>query len=127
MRWVLVLLAIAGCGSRPLYTVRLDNQTDRVVEEVYLYPSGAKDHGPSRARLAPAASAEVKIPAGNVDVLAISAKVQIDEHTRERRKAIQTIDLKGPLRLIFHDSDKPVSTANPDIIGVEFRVDAPPN
>jgi hypothetical protein len=124
MRWVLVV-AIAACGSAPLHTVRLDNQTDRVIEEVYIYPTGSPNHGTSRGQLAPHATAEVQVRQGNVDVLAISAKVQIDEHPRERRTATQTLDLRKPLHLIFHDSDKPVSTAAPDTLGVVFQVDAP--
>lgn len=119
---VLACIALAACGSRPVHTVSLVNRTDRVIEEVYIFPAGSAQHGANRGALAPNASADVRVTAGNVDVLAISAKVQIDDHTRERRTATQTIDLHGPLLLVFHDSNHtPAGVDRPNTIGVVFR------
>jgi hypothetical protein len=123
----LALLVLVGCGSAPMHAVTLVNQTDRVIEEVYIYPTGAANHGASRGQIAPNASVDVKVKAGNVDVEAISAKVKIDDKTRERRTASQTLQLRGPVKLVFHDSDKPPAGVNaPNTFGVSFRVEKPP-
>ena len=125
LRFVAVA-ALAAC-SAPLHTVTLVNKTDRVIEEVYVYPAGASNHGTSRGQLAPNATVDYKVRAGNVDVLAVSAKVQIDDKTRERRTASQTLQLKGPVQLVFHDSDKtPPGLNAPNVFGVSFRVEKPP-
>ena len=116
-------LALVACGSHPVHTVSLVNRTDRVIEEVYIFPTGAADHGASRARLAPNASTDVSVRAGNIDVLAISAKIQIDDHTRERRTATQSLELRGPMQLVFHDSNQtPAGLDRPNTLGVMFRV-----
>ena len=121
---VLVLAVLAAC-STTYHTVKLVNRTDRAIEEVYLFPTGATNHGSSRATLAPNASVDVRVAAGNVDVLAVSAKVRVDEKTRETRTATQTFELRGPLELVFHDSNKPPpGLARSGTLGVAFRVEA---
>jgi hypothetical protein len=118
------LVVVVACSSTPLYTVTLVNRTDRPIEEVYVYPAGSQNHGKSRATLAPDASVAVKIARGHVDVLAVSAKVQLDDKTRERRTASQTLELRGPVELVFHDSDKvPAGLGRKDTFGVPFHVE----
>jgi len=120
-------LLLVGCSST-YHTIRLVNRSDRAIEQVFIYPTGSKDHGASRATLAPNASADVKMKAGNVDVEAVSAKVRIDEKTKERRTASGTIELKGPAEVIFHDSNQPPppEVRKPNAHAITFRVDDPP-
>ncbi len=119
-------LAVAGCA--PSYqTVQLVNRTNRVIEQIYIYPSGAAEHGASRGSLAPDATTAVKIRSGNVEVLAISHKVRIDDTTSETRTATQTLELTAPLQLVFHDSTQtPSELARPGTLGVTFEIIAPP-
>jgi len=124
---ILTLGALVGCGGARMYTVHLVNETDRAVEEIYIYKLGAKDHGASRGALAPHADTRVQVRGGNVEVLGVSAKVQVDEHTRERRTASAAIELKSPVDVVFYDSGKrPQLVARPDVIGVEFVPDKTP-
>ena len=45
----------------------------------------------------------------------------------ETRNATQTLELKGPLELVFHDSDQtPPGVQNAGTIGVVFRTPAAP-
>ncbi|MDQ3368317.1 MAG: hypothetical protein M3680_23065 [Myxococcota bacterium] len=118
------LLVLGACG-RTYHTVQLVNATDRRIGEVYIYRAGAAQRGASRAALAPGGTTVVKVPEGNVDVLAISDPVRIDEHSRETRTASQTLELKGPLEIVFHDSNQqPAALATPTARGITFRVDA---
>jgi hypothetical protein len=119
-------LALAAC-SPTYHTIKLVNRTDRPIEEIYIYPTGATNHGKSRASLAPDTSTEVKVPSGNVDVLAVSAKVRVNDTESETRTASQTVELKGPRELVFHDSNKPPPGLDrPGTLGVMFRVDPEP-
>lgn len=126
IRIAVIALALAACG--PTYqTVQLVNRTDRKIEQIFIFPSGSANHGASRGSLAPNASTAVKVASGNVDVLAVSAKVRVDDKTNETRTATQTLELKGPLELVFHDStQKPPDLRRPGTLGVTFRIDAPP-
>ncbi|MBA3538335.1 MAG: hypothetical protein H0T79_01790 [Deltaproteobacteria bacterium] len=126
IRVLLIGPAVAACS--PTYqTVRLVNRTDRAIEQIYIYPTGSANHGASRGSLAPNASTAVNVQPGNVDVLAVSAKVRVDETSSETRTATQTIELKGPLELVFHDSNQPppAGLARPGTVGVTFRISAP--
>jgi hypothetical protein len=122
---VLVLLLV-GC-SPTLHTIKLVNRTDRAIETIHIYPTGSASQGSSRGTLAPNATTEVKQAAGNVDITAASAKVKIDDKTTERRTASGTIPLKGPVEVIFHDSNQPAPTElnQPNTFGITFRVDEP--
>jgi len=123
----LLFTLLAACGGGKLYTVHLVNETDRAVEQIYIYKLGAKDHGSSRGTLAPHAETRVQVRGGNVEVLAVSAKVQVGEHTRERRSATGAIELKGPVDVVFYDEGKrPQIVARPEVIGVEFVPDRTP-
>ena len=120
-RIALIALLIA-CGGTQVHTVTLVNKTDRVIEEVFIYPTGSQQQGASRARLEPDGSTQVPIAAGNIDVRAVSAKIQIDATTRDRPTATLTVQLRGPMQLVFHDStQQPPGLDNPDTLGVVFR------
>ena len=123
---LLLVLGLAACGSASYHTVTLVNRTPRAIEEVYIFPAGGADHGPSRARLLPDATAAVKVKAGNVDVLAVSAKERIDDTQTETKTATQTLELRGPLELVFHDSNQhPPELARKGTVGVAFRATTP--
>lgn len=117
--------ALVACAPK-LHEVRLVNTTPRTIEEVYMFVPGAADHGTSRARLAPNASAAVQVRAGNLEVLAVSEKVQIDDTTRETMSASKVVELKGPLELVFHDSTQPAPADRPGLRAITFRISAPP-
>ncbi len=115
--------ALAACGGAALQTISLSNQTQRTIKELYVYPAGAKDKGASRGALAPSTGTQVKMAAGNVEVYAISETVKIDEHTRDTPTASQTLEVHGPLEVVFYDGDqKPASVSRPGVIGVSFIV-----
>lgn len=124
---ILALASVAACGAPALHQVQLVNKTPRTIAEIYIFPTGAANHGASRGSLAPNASSTVKIRAGNVDVLAVSEKIRIDDAQTETRTATQTLELKGPLELVFHDSDQtPAGVQRAGTIGVVFRTPDPP-
>jgi hypothetical protein len=115
----------AGCGSAAMHTIQLSNQTSRTIQAVYIYPLGAADHGASRTSLAPNAKAQVKVKAGNVEVLAVSEKVEIDEHTRDQPSASHAIELTGPVEVVFYDDkQKPMGLERQGVIGVAFTLHA---
>jgi len=121
------LFCACACGGARMYTVHIVNETDRPVEEIYIYKLGATDHGASRGALAAHGETRVQVRGGNVEVLGVSAKVQIGDHTRERRSATGAIELKGPVDVVFYDEGKrPALVARPDVIGVEFVPDKAP-
>lgn len=116
-------LLLVACGGATLQTISLSNQTERTIKELYVYPAGSKDKGKSRGTLAPSAGTKVQMPTGNVEVYAVSETVKIDEHTRDTPTASQSLELTGPLQVIFYDgTTKPESTNNPGVIGVSFIV-----
>jgi hypothetical protein len=120
------LLALAAC-SASYQTIKLVNRSPRPIEEIYIFPTGAANHGASRGKLAPNAATEVQVKTGNVDVLAIAAKERVDDKQSETKTATQTIELRGPLELVFHDSDqRPPELARKGTLGVTFRVIPPP-
>lgn len=118
---------LTACGAPALHQVQLVNKTPRTIAEIYIFPTGAANHGASRGSLAPNASSTLKVRAGNVDVLAVSEKIRLDDAQTETRTATQTLELKGPLELVFHDSDQtPAGVQRAGTIGVVFRTPAPP-
>lgn len=128
MKW-LILCVVAACGA-PMQTVQLVNRTPRPIEEIYIYPQGAADHGKSRGALAPNASTSVQVKQGNIEVLAVSAKFQLDEHTRDRPSANVDVELKAPAQVVFFDDGHaPAEIGRPGVFGVTFqmpRSNAPP-
>jgi hypothetical protein len=116
-------LLLSGCGGASLQTIQLSNQTERTIKELYVFPAGSKDKGKSRGTVAPNGGITVQMPAGNVEVYAISETVKIDDHTRDTPTASQGLELTGPLKVIFYDgSDRPAAVNNPGVIGVSFIV-----
>ena len=114
--------ALVGCGG-PLQTVTLMNQTARALEQIYVYPAGAADHGPSRATLAPGASATIQVKAGHVEVLGVSAKMKVDDHTRDRPTASQVLELTAASQVVFYDEDAPpAGIQRPGVFGIAFRL-----
>ena len=122
VRFLLILL-VASCAA-PMQTLELENRTPRQIDAVYVYaPGGAR--GQPRAQLAPNAHTSVQVPQGRVEVYAVSAKYQLDEHTRDVPEASQELEIRGPAKVIFYDQDdKPAEVNRPDVFGVEF---APPH
>jgi hypothetical protein len=128
LRIIAIVVAVACVACAPtVHRVQLVNKTNRVIEEIYIYPAGAADHGASRAKLAPNASAEVTVKAGNVEVDAVSEKIRVDATSTETRRASQVIELRGPLELVFHDSNQvPPGLDRPNTRAITFRITPPP-
>jgi hypothetical protein len=126
MRATLLALALAACGGPALQSVKLTNGTPRAIAEVFVYPLGAANHGTSRGSLAPNATLLVHVPGGNVEVEAVSATIELDNHQREHRRASSAIELTGPAEVVFFDQGaKPALP--PKAIGVEFVPGPPAN
>lgn len=123
---VLAIIAmLTACGGAAMQTISLQNQTERTIKELYVFPAGSKDRGKSLGALAPNNSTQVKMAAGNVEVYAVSETVKIDDHTRDTPTASQGLELRGPLQVIFFDGDnRPAAVAKPGVIGVSFMVAA---
>ncbi len=123
MKRLFLVAWLTACGGAQLQTVSLVNQTDRTIKELYVFPAGSKDKGPSRGSLAPAAGTTVSIKAGNVEVYAVSETVKLDDHHRDTPTASQGLELRGPLQVIFYDNNnKPAGVDKPNVIGVSFIV-----
>ncbi len=124
---MLFALAVVGCGGASYQQVQLVNKTPRPITDVYIFPTGSANHGTSRGSLAPDATLAVKVKSGNVDVLAVSAKVRVNDTQTETRTASQTLELKQPVSLVFHDSTQTVPGLDqPRTIGVVFQVTPEP-
>ncbi len=127
MKLACLLPLLLACGGVQLQTVSLINQTDRTIKELYVYPAGSKDKGPSRGTLAPTAGTTVSIKAGNVEVYAVSETVKLDDHHRDTPTASQSLELRGPLQVIFYDNNnKPAGVDRPNVVGVSFIVAGKP-
>ena len=123
---VLVVCALAACGAS-YQEVKLVNKTSRPIAEVFIFATGSANHGASRGTLAPEATMSVKVKSGNVDVLAISTKIRVNDTQSETRTATQTLELKAPTLLVFHDSNQtPPGLEQPGTIGVVFQVTPEP-
>jgi hypothetical protein len=65
----------------------------------------------------------VKIKAGHVSVTAVSAKLKVDEHTRDQPSASQELELKSPTEVVFYDDgNAPPGIERPGVIGVAFQI-----
>jgi hypothetical protein len=122
----LVLVLAAACGASQLQTIKIVNTTPRTIAELYVYPNGSADHGKSRGSLAPSGSTQVQVKPGFVEVLAVSAKLQVDEHTRDQPSASQAVEVHGPVEVIFYDEDhKPPGLDRPGVFGASFLIPKP--
>ena len=126
MRFAAVIL-LAACGSAPMHTISFVNHSPRAIEKLYVYPLGAADHGASRARLEPEGRTQIAVRQGNIEILAVSAKVALDERTRDQPSATQAFELTRPIEIVFYDVNaKPAGLERPGVIGVGFTLLAPP-
>lgn len=125
LRAALVLLA--ACGGPAVHNVQLVNKTPRTIAELYVFPAGSRNHGASRGSLAPNATLAIKVKGGNVEVLAISEKIKVNQTESETRQASSVIQLVKAVSLIFHDSDQPAPPfEDKSSIGITFRVPKEP-
>jgi hypothetical protein len=119
----ILLVFLVACGGAGMQTVTLVNKTPRGITEVFVFPANSSNHGASRGKLAAGASLTVQIKAGNVEVLATSETIQIDDKTRDTMQAGATLQLNRPLQVVFHDADAPPpELSSKDVIGAAFRV-----
>ena len=124
-RYLLLLALVVACGGAPMTSVKLVNMTSRQINELYVFPAGSANHGASRGQLAPNGATEVSVKQGNIEVLAVSAKLQVDEHTRDQPTASGSLELKGPAQVIFYDSEsKPPGLERPGVFGIAFIIPA---
>ncbi|HTL34128.1 MAG TPA: hypothetical protein VL326_13455 [Kofleriaceae bacterium] len=122
---VISLTLLAACGGGASYQISIRNASARPIEELYVYPTGTA-RGTSRGQLAPNASTAVKMKGGHVSVTAISAKINIDEHTRDKPTADQTVELNAPVELVFYDDGAPPpGIEKKGVIGVAFQIPKP--
>lgn len=118
---VVSLTLLTACGGGASYQISIRNASSRPIEELYVYPTGTA-RGTSRGQLAPNASTAVKMKGGSVSVTAISAKIQVDEHHRDKPTADQTIELTHPVELVFYDDGSAPPPEKKDVIGVAFQI-----
>ena len=115
----LILVLLVACSSTKAHTIKMTNRTPRMIEQIFVYPVGAKNPGASRGKLAPNATTAIDVKEGNVEVRAVAAEEQLENNQRERKEATQILELRSPTELVFHDSTQ---SAPPGSIGVVFRV-----
>lgn len=117
----LAFLLLAACGA-PMQSIQIKNLTARPIEELYVYPQGAKERGASRGALQPNGETKLQVKQGFVEVYAISAKYQLDEHTRDRPSASQDVEVTAtPVQIIFYDAGHmPLGLDRPGVFGVAF-------
>jgi hypothetical protein len=124
VRSFIVALCLAGCAPQ-LQTLEIVNQTPRVIEAVYVFAPGA-DRGASRGKLAPNERTSVQVKPGAVEVDGVSEKYQLDEHTRDKPEASQTLEIHGSAKVIFYDQGAaPPEVKRPGVFGAEFTIPAP--
>jgi hypothetical protein len=120
------LVVFAACGGGAMHNVMLVNKTPRTIESIFIFSPG-KDHGASKAKLAPNASTTLQLPAGNHEIYAVSEKIVHDDNTRETPEASLTIELRNPLELVFYDSNAvPGGLDKPNTRGITFMIRPPP-
>lgn len=119
----LAFFVLAACGGAPLQTVQIVNRSSRPIQELYVYPVGSANHGTSRGSVAPNGQTEVKVKAGSVEVMALSSKLQVDEHTRDQPSASGDVELRGPTQIIFYDEGSaPPGLDRPGVFGFAFVI-----
>jgi hypothetical protein len=119
----LAFVVLAACGGAQLQTIQIVNKSARPIDQLYVYPAGAADHGKSRGSVAPNGQTEVKVKPGNVEVLAVSSKLQVDEHTRDQPSASGELELHGPSQVIFYDEGStPPGLERPGVFGFAFVI-----
>lgn len=135
LKTLVIAVALAACGGKTgVYkndyagsiTLTLVNASPRPIESVFIYPMGTTDRGASWTAIAPGATTTVKIRSGNFELVAVSAKRNIEEHLRERPEATTMLELKGDQKLVFHDEGQaPPGVDAKGTLGVTFMISAP--
>lgn len=135
LKTLVIAVAIAACGGKTgVYkndyagsiTLTLVNASPRQIESVFIYPMGTTERGASWTSIAPGATTTVKIRSGNFELVAVSAKRNIEEHLRERPEATTMLELKGDQKLVFHDEGQaPPGVDAKGTLGVTFMISAP--
>jgi len=133
---LVIAVALAACGGKTgVYkndyagsiTLTLVNASPRPIESLFIYPMGTTDRGTSWTAIAPGATTTVKIRSGNFELVAVSAKRNIEEHLRERPEATTMLELKGDQKLVFHDEGQaPPGVDAKGTLGVTFMISEPP-
>lgn len=124
MRSIIVALCLAGCAPQ-LQTLEIVNQTPRQIEAVYVYTPGG-ERGASRGKLAPNEHTSVQVKPGAVEVDGVSEKYQLNEHTRDKPEASETLEIHSPSKVIFYDQGAaPPEVKQPGVFGAEFTLPAP--
>jgi hypothetical protein len=134
------MLASLACGSHtgnykidyagPI-ALQLVNSTSRPIEEILIYPLGAKNHGTSWASLAAGEATTVKIKEGKFELIAKSARRRVDARSTEVAEASTQLELREdlastPRKLIFHDDgDTPAGVSERGTLGVTFIISKP--
>jgi hypothetical protein len=108
-------------------TLTLVNASPRPIESVFIHPIGTTDRGQSWTQpIAPGASTTLKIRHGGYELIAVSQKRSIDEHTREVPEAMSMLELRddrGDQKLVFHDDGETVGGLDaPGTIRVTFMI-----
>lgn len=140
LRTVALALAMLGvlgaCGGKTgVYkhdyagsiTLTLVNSSPRTIESVFIHPVTNPARGSSWTQpIGSGESATVKIGAGHFELIAVSQKRNIDEHTREVPEAMTMLEIRGDQKLVFHDDGQTVGGLDaPGTLGVTFMVSTP--
>lgn len=140
-RLALGLVLAVGCGGKtgnykvdyagPI-ALELVNQTSRPIEQIYIYPRGAANRGPSWTALEPGASTTVKLQEGFYELVAKSARRRIDERWVETPESTTMLEMREdlpstPRKLIFHDAGQtPPGLDQRGTLGVTFMLTGAP-
>jgi hypothetical protein len=135
LKTLVIAVVLAACGgttgvSRNDYagsiSLTLVNASPRPIESVFIYPMGTTNRGTSWTSIAPGETSTVKIRSGNFELVAVSAKRNIEEHLRERPEATTMLELKGDQKLVFHDEGTtPPGVDAKGTLGVTFMISEP--
>jgi hypothetical protein len=119
----ILFVLVAACGGAPMQTIHVQNASPRPITALYVYPVGSANHGTSRGTVAPNGSTDIQVKQGNVEVMAVSSKLQVDEHTRDQPSASGALELKGPAQVIFYDEGQaPGGLDRPGVFGFSFVI-----
>ena len=95
---LVVLAALVGCAWCELPDAPAHEPDEpRDLRDLRLSDRPA-NHGASQRSLAPNETAQIKVRGGKVEPLAVSTKVEIDEHTRDQPSVTQDLELIGRSR-----------------------------
>ncbi|MGE0871124.1 MAG: hypothetical protein AB7P03_21345 [Kofleriaceae bacterium] len=119
------LAALVACAGPRVQTVQFVNKTPRTIEQFFVFPPGAA-RGASRGKLAPNGQTTLKLKDGVHEIYAVSARIVHDDNTRETPEASMTIELRGPLDIVFYDSNAvPSGIDGPNTRAIKFVMRPP--